>query len=212
MISRRSLLACGLLSSVWYLLMNVLCQALYPGYDPWSQTVSELSAIGSPTRVLWLSLGLVYALMAAAFGIGVWLAAGSSRRLGLAGIALTVHALIGIFWPPMHMRGAEFAFTDLLHIVWTFFTVPLMLAAVALAASALSRWFLAYSVLTILTMLVFGILTGVEGPELAANLPTPWIGLWERISIASYMIWVVVLSWIMISNSEIRRDSKIVRV
>jgi hypothetical protein len=37
-------------------------------------------------------------------------------------------------------------------------------------------------------------LTGVAGARLAANLPTPWLGVWERINIGAYMVWVVVLA------------------
>jgi hypothetical protein len=29
---------------------------------------------------------------------------------------------------------------------------------------------------------------------LEANLPTPWIGLWERININVFLLWVVVLA------------------
>ena len=32
-----------------------------------------------------------------------------------------------------------------------------------------------------------------EAPRLQANLPTPWIGLWERINISVFLLWVVVL-------------------
>ena len=31
-----------------------------------------------------------------------------------------------------------------------------------------------------------------------ANLPTPWIGLWERINISVFLLWVVVLSTILL--------------
>ena len=46
----------------------------------------------------------------------------------------------------------------------------------------------------ILIFFVFGTLSGLDGPRLAANLPTPWMGVWERINIFSYMLWVVVLA------------------
>jgi hypothetical protein len=43
-------------------------------------------------------------------------------------------------------------------------------------------------------LLVFGGLTFLEAPRLQANLPTPWIGLWERINISVFLLWVVMLS------------------
>jgi hypothetical protein len=45
-----------------------------------------------------------------------------------------------------------------------------------------------------LIFLLFGILAGFEGPRIAANLPTPWLGVYERINIFGYLLWVVVLA------------------
>jgi hypothetical protein len=51
-----------------------------------------------------------------------------------------------------------------------------------------------YSIATMVLLLVFGALTGLSGPRIAANQPTPWVGLWERINIAGFLLWVVVLA------------------
>jgi hypothetical protein len=58
--TRKILLVCGVLSSVLYVAMNVFVAMQWAGYSSASQTVSELSAIGAPTRPLWVPLGLVY--------------------------------------------------------------------------------------------------------------------------------------------------------
>jgi hypothetical protein len=49
---RQLLLACGLLSSLLYVAMNVVVPMQWQGYSSAAQTVSELSAIGAPTRPL----------------------------------------------------------------------------------------------------------------------------------------------------------------
>jgi hypothetical protein len=67
MMARKILLVCGILSSLLYVAMNVIAAILYEGYSSASQTVSELSAIGAPTRPLWLLLGIPYTLLATAF-------------------------------------------------------------------------------------------------------------------------------------------------
>jgi hypothetical protein len=51
-----------------------------------------------------------------------------------------------------------------------------------------------YSIATIVLLLVFGGLTFLEAPRLQANLPTPWIGLWERINISVFLLWIAVLA------------------
>jgi hypothetical protein len=46
-------------------------------------------------------------------------------------------------------------------------------------------------------LLAFGGLTFVEAPQLQMNLPTPWIGLWERINITVFLLWVVMLAAVL---------------
>jgi hypothetical membrane protein len=99
---RKELLVCGILSSVLYAIANIVTAMLYEGYNPASQAVSELSAIGAPTRSLWTSLLLVYSLLLIAFGCGVWQSAAGDRPLRVVGSLFIANAVIGLFWPPMH--------------------------------------------------------------------------------------------------------------
>ena len=52
----KALLICGILSSLLYFAINIIVPMQYPGYNSASQVPSELSAIGAPTRILWLVL------------------------------------------------------------------------------------------------------------------------------------------------------------
>jgi Protein of unknown function (DUF998) len=190
--------ACGILASLLYVAMM---QAIrYGGYSATSQTVSELSAIGAPTRPLWFWLAWVYTALVIAFGWGVWKWAGSNRPLRVVGGMILASGLLGLVWPfaPMHQRDVLAAgggtLSDTMHIILGFVTVLLFLLTVGFGAAAFGRRFRVYSIATIVIALVFGALTGVEGPRISANLPTPWIGLWERINIAAYMVWVAVLA------------------
>jgi hypothetical protein len=36
--------------------------------------------------------------------------------------------------------------------------------------------------------------TSVDAPRIQANLPTPLVGVWERVIIAVWMVWLVVLA------------------
>jgi len=196
--SAKPLLICGILSPALYAAMNVLVPIGYEGYSTISQTVSELSAIGAPTRRLWVGLGVLYASLTIAFGWGVRKSAGENRYLRVVGMLVIANGIISLYWPPMHIRGAIFTLTDLLHIVWSMVTVILFLLTIGFAAAALGMRFRLYSIATILILLVFGVLTGMEAPRIAADLPTPWIGIWERISIAAFMLWTVVLAVILL--------------
>lgn len=198
----KTLLKCGVLSSLLYLAMNVFIPLFYPGYSSFSQTVSELSAIDSPTRTIWVVLATLYSLLVIAFGCGVWLSAQDNRRLRIAGGLLVVYVLIGLAWPPMHQREVLAAgggsLTDTLHIVFTMVTVPLMLLVMGFGAAAFGKQFRLYTIVTILLVIFFGMLTGLQSAQMEANLPTPWMGIWERISIAAYMVWVVVFAVLLL--------------
>jgi hypothetical protein len=195
---RKILLLCGILSSLLYTAMNVFVAMQWPGYNSASQTVSELSAIGAPTRNLWVSLAWPYTLLVASFGWGVWSSARGNRPLRATGGLLMAYGLIGLFWPPMHLREVLAAgggtLTDTMHLVFTLVTVLLMLAAMGFGAAAFGLSFRVYSIATIVTLALCGALTSLDMSRVQANLPTPLIGVWERINIGVFLLWIVVLA------------------
>jgi len=191
---QKTLLICGILSALLYASMIAFVPYFYEGYSAASYTVSELSAIGAPTRKAWIILGIPYVVFEIAFGLGVWRSAGQNRPLRIAAGAIIAHGVIAIFWPPMHQRGVALTLTDTLHMVWAATVSLLFMLAIGFAAAALDKRFRVYSIITIVILLVFGGLTGMDSPNVAANLPTPWIGVWERINIAAYLTWIIVFA------------------
>jgi hypothetical protein len=196
--ARKVLLVCGIASSLLYVAMNVFVPMQWEGYSSASQTVSELSAIGAPTRALWVPLGIAYTLLLTAFGWGVWESARRNRPLRIVGSLMVASGVIGLAWPPMHQRAVLAAgggtLTDTMHIVWSVVTVLFFVLEIGFGAAAFGKRFRLYSIATMMILVVFGTLTGLDGPRVSANLPTPWIGVWERISIAVFLLWVVVLA------------------
>jgi hypothetical protein len=198
------LLGGGILAPIWYVLMNWIAAVRFPGYSTVDQTISELSAIGAPSRTLWVRLGIAYTVFLVAFGIGVWLAANGRRVLRVTGVLLAADAVFGIFWPPMHLRGTETSLTDTLHIVWTGVSIPTVLVAIGFAAFAFGKRFRVYSFVTVAAMLGFGGLTGMYGPRIPEGLATPFIGVYERIGAAAFMAWWVVLAVMLIREQGTR--------
>ena len=37
-------------------------------------------------------------------------------------------------------------------------------------------------------------LTFLNAPRIGADLPTPWVGVWERINLGVFLLWIVVLA------------------
>jgi hypothetical protein len=197
---RKFLLICGVLSSLLYVGMNILGAMRFEGYSLAAQSVSELSAIGAPSRPLWIALGVPYDLLVLAFGLGVLSSAYGKRALRIAGCLLVAYAMIGLPWmllAPMHLRGIALTLTDTMHIVFAIVNVAVMFAAMAFGAAALGKRFRFYSIATIVFLLVFGALSGMDGPKVAANLPTPLLGVWERIDIMLFLAWVIVLAAVL---------------
>lgn len=193
---RKVLLICGIVSSLLYVAMNIVGAMQFEGYSSISQTVSELSAIGAPTRPFWIPLAIAYDVLLIALARGVWVSAGRKRALRVVGGLLAAYGAVGFASPfaPMHLRGKGFTLTDTMHITFAMVTVLLMLLAIGFGAAAFGKRFRLYSIATILILLVFGALTGLDAPRIAANLPTPWVGVWERINILGFLLWVVVLA------------------
>jgi hypothetical protein len=195
---RRALLASGILASVLYVAMTLFVGLRWEGYSIVSGVPSELSAIGAPTRPLWMWLGGIYAVLMVGFGWIVWRSAPPNRALRVVGALLIAHTVFGQFWPPMHQRAVLAAgggtLTDTLHLVWAAITGVFFMFIVGSGAAALGKRFRVYSIVTMVIVLACGAVTGTYASQIQANLPTPGVGVWERISIATFMAWIVVLA------------------
>jgi hypothetical protein len=200
---RNALLICGILSSAVYVAANVVAALSWRGYSSASQTVSELSAIGAPSRSVWVPLGIAYDLLLIGFGVGVWRYAGRERGLRVTATLLVIIGAVGTLWPPMHLRGTATTLTDTVHIIFAGVVAALTLVAIGFGATSFGPRFRLYSIATLVAMVVFGVLAGVQGPRIAANLPTPWVGIAERVNIGGYLLWVVVLAVALL-----RRESR----
>ena len=206
---RAPLLSCGILAGLLYIAMTLFVGMLWNGYSVTDQTISELSAIGAPTRPVWTMLITVYDALMLAFWWTVWRSA-PDRPLRIVGALLFTQALFGIFWPPMHQRDVLAAgggtLTDTLHIVWTVVTSLFFMVALGFGAAAPGKRFRVYSLVTMVIVFACGAWTGTFAPAMQANLPTPWVGVWERINTNVFMLWVVVVA-VMLLRAGGRRKA-----
>lgn len=199
-ILRRTLLACGMLSSLVYVGADVLAAIRYPEYHSFStQMVSELMANGAPTERLVDPIFLLYGVLLVAFGVGAWMSAGQKGSLRWAAGFLAANGALGLTGPTlfeMNLRrnGAAVAEEDVLHIAATAVLSLLILLAMGIGAFAGGRRFRWFSFAMIGTLLGFAVLAGLESSHIAAGEPTPWLGITERIGIGAYLLWVAILA------------------
>ncbi len=198
---RKVLLVCGILSPLLFFFTDILTGTLYGGYSFTSQAISELFAIGAPMSGLVVPLFTASDVLLAAFALGVWVSAGRNRALRVTALMLIGNAVNGLMlWNffPMHMRGAEATFTDSMHITLAGVGVIFVLLALGFGAAAYRNWLRFYSIGTILVLFLTGVVAFLYAPGVAANLPTPWLGLSERISTYVYDLWQIVLAVVLL--------------
>jgi len=190
------LLLCGLISTVLYVAIDVIDALNYPGYNYFAQAISEMSAIGAPTTTLLAPLYRGWSLLFVAFTAGVWIVGRNRSALRWCARLMLGVAVVGtglsIF--PMTQRTMEPTSSDTMHLIVAAATMTLLSGAILAGGRAFGRSFRRYSAITIGVMLVFFFLTMQDVPNVAADQPTPYMGLNERISMSAWLLWIAVYS------------------
>jgi hypothetical protein len=172
---RKVLLVCGVLSPLLYAVADAAAGSRWESYSFRDMTISELGAIGAPTRALFSGFVLgVYALLLA-FGVGVWRTAGANRRLRVVGgllIALSVMAWATMPFGATDLRTEGLSLATTIHIILTTFGALIVIAAMAFGASAFGPRFRLYSIATIVVMVAFAAWSGISAAQPEENLAT----------------------------------------
>jgi hypothetical protein len=72
-------------------------------------------------------------------------------------------------------------------------------------AWAFGKRFRVFSLVALGTAFAFGAVASMQAGQLDANEPTPWHGVYERINIGAYLLWMAILA-VMIYRT--RRESR----
>ena len=203
---RRSLLRCGIAGAVLYPLSDIFAATRYPGYSYRDQAVSELFAIGAPTSALVVPLFSISSTLLLLFAIGIWMSANGRRWVQVMAVMMALNAIDAlVLWNffPMHMRGSEPTFTDLMHGLLAI--DPFLLAAVVLGAVVFRGWFRVYTITTIVFTSVLAIIGFSYVSAVIANQPTPWMGVCERAAQYATNLWYAVLAVVLLRQQRFAR-------
>jgi hypothetical protein len=204
----QPLLACGILYALLYPIVNdVIAAAMYDGYSKTSQAVSELSAVGAPSRGFLILLSPLFVLLLIAFGVGILRSARGKRSIRIAGALVVAHGAMSVLWlfAPMSDRdviaagGATTA--DTIHLVLAAGTGLFVAAYVATFAMGFGWLFRLYSLITLATALVFGRLSA-QVEQVEAGDPTPYMGLLERIGMGAWLLWLAVAAVVLLRRGR----------
>jgi len=193
--ARPALVVTSVASVVVYGLGDLVSGLLHDGYSYRDQWISELTAFGSPVRLLMVTAILVHGLLLVAFGVGIRRSA-DRRSLRWVGGLLILAGAIGF---PTHTvfamssRWMTPGFNDTMHAILSLAFSLMMFAAVALSAVAYPGWFRLCSIATIPILVGFGAASSVAIQGIKQN-STLWAGGFERITAYTYFAWLIVLS------------------
>ena len=192
---KKVLLICGILYSLLYVATDIVAGMLWKGYSFTDQAISELSAIGAPTRPLLAPLLTIYIVLAIGFGLGVWKSAGRNRALRFVGGLLIGVGLVGLAWTPfpMHLGEPVSSTANTIHSIFAGIQVLLTLLSIGFGAAAYRNWFRFYSIGTLLTLLIAGVVAFWMAAAQGGIAAPQWFGLIERINVYGYDLWMAVL-------------------
>jgi hypothetical protein len=202
--TRRLLLWAGIAAVVVYAVGDLVSGLVYDGYSFRDQAISELSADGSPVRplaVTWIGLHNVLGI---AFAVGIWRSAAGNRALKwTAGFSLAAGVVTAPLHPffPMSSRGMESGVNDTMHPVLTMAFGVCIVGAVAASAVAFHGWFRFYAIASLVVIVAFAGLTGPLLSDVANNLPTPWLGAFERVNAYATFAWMVGLALVLLRRT-----------
>lgn len=191
---RTSLLFCGFSAPIIFILTDLLAGTRWQGYDFFSQSISELGAIGAPTRSLVIVMNLIYYGLVAAFAAGTLSIAGKNVPLKILAGLLLVHAFISAFtllFYPMHV-GIK-ATLGSVHVTLMMTAVFSFTLAIVIGIFAFADWFRILSIGIILTLIVLTLLGIFLFPQLGiSNLPST--GIQERVMVFGFHLWMAALA------------------
>lgn len=198
---------CGVLSPLFLLVATVTGGALREGYDPISQSISELYEAGAPNAAWLMVLFTTYHALVIPLAIG--LHRGLPKR-GPAWMGPFFLGLAGFFGIPLgaYARcdpgcfGAT-TFRGQLHGILVLVTVPLIFAAmffIWIRVRRIPRWriYARYTLATAIIGVAFGI-------AMTPFVQGKYSGLLERISVAIMLQWYAVSGLRLIAVSRGRR-------
>lgn len=197
----------GIVGPIIYILTVIIGGFLRNDYSFLYNTISELTLASAPNLILISVLFGIYNISLFIFGLGAFLdnEIDKSKKFKAANLMIALVGLLGVLllFFPQDPRTAAVTFTGTMHIalagITSLFTIISVLL-IGINFRKVKEWkiFSTYSILSFVVILVSG---GMAAMNVASN--SPYGGLFERITIFAFMIWVIVYAYLILKNSPI---------
>jgi hypothetical protein len=189
------MLFCGVLAPLVYLGTDRLAGRLLNSYSFAAQSMSELSAAGSPTRSLVATLNFVAALLMIAFGVGVWRAGDQAVLPRITGGLLIANAALGLiatlFFPPRFGVRPSLGSPG---VIIMFLSVVCFVLAMLFGAAAFSGWIRVLSIAIPASYVLLAVLRFATAASSPAGQAASLMGAQERTMVYSFLLWVMALA------------------
>ena len=190
----------GILGPIIYILAVFVGGALRHDYSALYNAISELSMANAPNKLLMDILFGLYNVFILIFGVGAFLDPDfKSKKFKSGALMLFVIGVLGLMVLVFTQdpRGTPATLFGTLHIALSGVTAALTIISVVVIGLSFKDYvgmksFSWYSYLTALFIFLSG---GAGAASIAAN--SPFGGLFERITIFLFMVWVLVFSYIL---------------
>jgi len=192
---RKTLICCGVVAPVLYVITAIVGAALRNDYSHIVNAISELISNGAPNKAILDVVFNIYNALLLAFAIGGYIVLKNSHRLCriVMGIFIAMQ-IISFSWGffPMDPLGTEATFAGTMHntlggiVAFATIFMPLLMG-LGLRRVDGFKSYVNYSFITSAIIFVSG-LTGV----ILAGQGIQLFGLFERITIGSYEVWIFV--------------------
>lgn len=192
---------CGVLSLLSYLAMVIFSPLAYPGYDWMTMAVSELSAVGAPSRELAAQLNSLFGPCGIVSVMAVCVAVAGCRtgklRLGVyCFAAMEWLCMVGYSCFPWVSEADHLIFQNVMHLAITVLVVLLSIVSLVLIAVSARKENLRslgiWAGICLAAMLVGAVGTNA--------LPQSVFGIFERLSTISAVVFNAVLGWYLFSG------------
>jgi hypothetical protein len=199
----RPLLGCGLAAPLLFLVTDLFAIARAPGYRPMRESISELTAVGAPTRPLVTALRVTGDALLAAFATGVMVTAGDNRALEATGRLVAANAALDAVATaalPRDYASPTWAPRNTANTLLMAAGVGCFMAAMGTGGVALRGRFRAFSPGIPLS---YGLLTALSLLFRSRDEPPSSTGAQERTMAYSYQVWIAVLAGLLLRRRSL---------
>lgn len=190
-------LPCGILASLLYIGIDILAGTSWQGYSFISQSISDLTSTGAPTRSLVVSLYLVYAALMITFGWGVWQLGKQKSTMRIVGCLIIGNAIlnsvVSLFFP-LHRGEPMCTPANLMNVIPMAIGMFCFLGAMGFGAASFRNWFRFYSSGILFLYFVLSFVGVVLPSRIPAWQRSPTTGIQERTMVIFYLSWVIALA------------------